>query len=263
MGDDFTYIAGGTDVMVNRQQENETASCLVDISGIEELQQVTVEGQTLKIGALVKLDQLKHYPEIQENFPVLIEAAEAVGSPLIRKTGTIGGNLLCENRCVYYNHSAFWREAVNYCLKSGGDICIASGGPKACFSEFVSDTAPALICLDAQVEIVDTTGTELKPLESIYTGDGLKPRNLPKTALLAFIHLSLNASYQAVFKKLRPRSGVDFTSLTTAVSLNGENRLKIAVGGVSPGPVVVEAPADTDREQLIRQVLKGCKTVDN
>ncbi len=261
--DDFTYLAGGTDVWVNRFQGNNRARCVIDISHISEMQKVTVEGQTLIIGSLLKLDQLARFPAIRKNFPVLIEAAHAVGSPLIRKMGTIGGNILCENRCIFYNQSEFWRKAANFCLKSGGDRCIATGGTKACFSEFVSDTAPALISLNAKVEIVDITGTEVLPLEYIYTGDGLTPRNLSKTALIKSILLPQNQVSQSVFKKLRPRNSLDFTSLTTVVSLYNDGRLKIALAGVSPGPVVINASIQDKKEDLVKIALKKSKTVDN
>jgi 4-hydroxybenzoyl-CoA reductase subunit beta len=261
--DDFSYLAGGTDVWVNRRQGTNQTGGLVDISQLEELREIAIEDQTLRIGALVTLEALKSIPEIKSNFPVLIESAAAVGSPLIRKTGTVGGNILCENRCIFFNQSTFWREAASYCLKSGGDACIATGGRKACFSRFVSDLAPALICLDARVEIVDTAGPRVPKLEDIYTGDGMAPRNLSKTAILKSILLPLNRDFRAVFNKLRPRNSMDFTCLTTAVSVNEQGRLKIAIGGMSPRPVVIEAASGADGESVIKEALKLCKTVDN
>jgi 4-hydroxybenzoyl-CoA reductase subunit beta len=261
--DNFSYVAGGTDLWVSRYQGNNQSTCLIDISQIEALQTISAADQALKIGALIKLDQLKSFPEIKDNFPTLIEAAHSVGSPLIRKMGTLGGNILCENRCIFYNQSDLWREAINYCLKSGGEICIATGGKKVCYSEFVSDVAPALISLDAQVEIFDSKSSETIELEELYTGDGIHPRKLSKTAIIQFILLPLNQKYRAVFKKLRPRQSMDFTSLTTAVSINENGRLKIALGGVSPKPVVIESNIQENPETLIREALKLSKTVDN
>src|ERR1035438_3445590 len=111
---------------------------------------------------------------------------------LIVKDATIGGNVLCENRCIFYNQSEWWREAVGYCLKCDGDICIATGGRKACFSKFVSDTAPVLICYDAQIEVLDVNGLQLFKLEDIYTGDGIESRCLGDTALITSILLPLD-----------------------------------------------------------------------
>src|ERR1039457_5912733 len=180
----FRYLAGGTDVIVNKFQGNEEADCLIDISGIDELKNVVKEKDCLKIGSLVRLDDLKNHSEIKNLFPALFEAAHSVASPMLRKTATIGGNILCENRCIFYNQSEWWREAVGYCLKCDGDICIATGGTKACFSKFVSDTAPVLICYDAQINVADHKGIQANKLEDIYTGDGLKPRNLSETSII-------------------------------------------------------------------------------
>ena len=160
----FAYLAGGTDVVVNKFQGNDNSECLIDITGIKELNSVFIDGDFLKIGSLVRLDDLKHHDLISDNFLALLEAANAVASPMLRKTATIGGNLLCENRCAFFNQSAWWREAVGLCLKCDGDICIATGGKKACFSKFVSDTAPVLISLNTSIEVQDLHNSSIVPL---------------------------------------------------------------------------------------------------
>ena len=260
---DFRYLAGGTDVIVNQFQGNEDKNCLIDITGIEELEQIKSDEKKLKIGPLVKLDDLKENDIIRKKFPALIEAAHAVATPMLRKTATIGGNILCENRCIFYNQSAWWREAAGHCLKCNGDICIATGGKKACFSKFMSDTAPVLICYDAQIEVLDINGLQVFRLEDIYTGDGINPRSLSKTALIRSIMLPLANTYQSVFKKLRPRESADFSSLTTAVSKNEQGRIKIALGGVDPKPVVAEGDSIALRDELILKVFKKSRVIDN
>jgi len=261
--DSFRYLAGGTDVIVNKFQENEESSCLIDIMGIEELMKITNDGNILKIGSLVRLDDLKKNTEIKNNFPALLEAAQSVGSPIIRKSATIGGNLLCENRCSFYNQSEWWREAVGYCLKCDGDICIATGGKKKCFSKFVSDTAPVLISMNAQLEVADKGSTKTIALESIYTGDGINPRNLPKTSIIKNILLPFNQNFKTVFKKLRRREAVDFTSLTTAVTVNKSGNLKIVIGGVDPQPVSIEGILNGSSEEYIKLALRKTRVIDN
>jgi 4-hydroxybenzoyl-CoA reductase subunit beta len=261
--DDFRFLAGGTDVMVNRFQGNETSSCLIDLSSISELKQVKKAGDYLSIGSLVGLNGLKTYRDITGEFPVLIEAADAVGSPLIRKTATIGGNILCENRCIFYNQSEWWRDAVGFCLKCEGNICIATGSKKHCYSEFVSDTAPALISMDALIEIIDKDGERKIKLEDIYTGEGVHPRNLGKTSIIKSILLPLNQEFHSIFNKLRQRESMDFTSLTAVVSANKNGKVKIVLGGVDPKPVVVEGTNKSDREELIKQALKKSRAIDN
>ncbi len=260
---DFFYLAGGTDALVNAFQGNKEAACLIDITQIEALKEVRSNPEFLSIGSLVKLDDLKKHPAIVKHFPALIEAAHEVASPMLRKMATLGGNVLCENRCSFYNQSEWWREAVGYCLKCGGDICIATGGKNACFSRLVSDTVPVLISAGARIEVEDTDGIKEVDLESIYTGDGVKPRNLSDTALLRNIKLPVHPALKIVFKKLRPRQAVDFTSLTTAVSLNPTGVLRIVLGGVDPKPVVVTGLFTDDKEGLIKQVLKQARVINN
>lgn len=259
----FKFLAGGTDVMVNKFQGNETSGCLIDITKIEALKGITKQGDFLRIGALEILEELKFNADLKAEFSMLIEAALAVGSPLIRKTATIGGNVLCENRCLYYNQSEWWRESVGYCLKCSGDICIATQGKNACFSELVSDTAPALIAMDAEIEFIDENGTSRKKLEEIYSGDGVKPRNLSETTIVTALYLPLNRSFKTAFFKLRERESLEFTSLTTAVAIDKNNKLKIALAGVDPKPVVVEGNVNDDKEELIKKAVKSARAVDN
>lgn len=259
----FKYIAGGTDLMVNRFQENETSPCLIDITRLKDLKGVQKTGDYLRIGALEQLESLKTCEEIRSEFPMLIEAALSVGSPLLRKTATLGGNVLCENRCLYYNQSEWWRESVGYCLKCDGDICIATQGKKACFSELVSDTAPALIAMDAGIEVIDLDGTRTVNLEDIYTGDGVKPRNLPDTSIVTAILLPLDRGFRTSFFKLRQRESLEFTSLTVAIAIDTQENLKIALAGVDPKPVVVLGRKDDDPEVLIKKALKGARAIDN
>ena len=259
----FKYLAGGTDVMVNRFQGNETSGCLIDITKIAELKGIAKQGNFLRIGALEILEELKFNSDLKTEFPMLIEAALSVGSPLIRKTATLGGNVLCENRCLFYNQSEWWRESIGYCLKCEGDICIATGGKNACFSELVSDTAPALIVMDAEIEYLDENGKHQQSLESIYTGDGVKPRNLSETAIVTAILLPLNRGFKTAFFKLRERESLEFTSLTSAVALDKNGKLKIALSGVDPKPVVIEGLISDDKAALIKKAIKGSRAVDN
>ncbi len=171
--------------------------------------------------------------------------------------------ILCENRCVFYNQSEWWREAVGYCLKCEGDVCIATGGKKNCFSKFVSDTALVLIALNAYVEIVSINGTSRVPLESIYTGDGLAPRSIENGATINSVELPLAKEYKCAFNKLRPREAVDFTSLTTVVSIDEDGLVRIVLGGVDPKPVIVVGTSISEKNELINQAIKKARIVDN
>ncbi len=260
---DSRFMAGGTDIMVNKYQGNDTTLHYIDITSIEELKGIRKDDKYLYIGALTKLSDLKKSSDIQNEFPVLIEAAHAVGSPLIRKTATLGGNVLCENRCIYYNQSDWWREAAGYCLKCNGNICIASGGKKACFSEFVSDTAPALIAMNAHVRLIEPEGERIIALEALFSGDGVKPKTIKNTTIIKEIILPLGQNFRCIFKKLRLRETLEFTSLTTVVSINKDNAIRIVLAGVDPKPVLVEGKLNDDTSELVKKAVKGGRAVEN
>lgn len=260
---EFKYIAGGTDVFVNKFQGTDSSACIIDISGIEKLKTVDISGGYLKIGALIKLKDLHNHENICTEFAALIEAANSVGTPLIRASATLGGNILCENRCIFYNQSEWWRESVGYCLKCEGDICIATGSKQKCYSELVSDTAPVLISMDAHVEIADKDGTTVKKLEDIYSGEGVSPLNLLKTSIITGIILPLNRKFKIVFKKLRQRQSLDFTSLTSSVSVDANGKVRIALSGVDPAPVIVEGTTEKNTDQFVKEALKKARSIDN
>lgn len=259
----FRFIAGGTDVIVNKFQGNDNADCLIDLTGIDEMKSITIDDNLLKIGALVHLDDLQKNKIIAEKFPSLIQAAQAVASPMLRKTATIGGNILCENRCKFYNQTEWWRDAAGRCLKCNGNICIATGGKNKCFAKFVSDTAPVLISMNALLEIADNAGIKIVPLKDIYSGDGINPRNQQPDSIIKSIILPLDKEFKVVFNKLRPRETVDFTSLTTAVSVNKNQEVKIVIGGIDSRPLIFEAKTNSNFDDIIENAVKSSKPVDN
>lgn len=259
----FRYIAGGTDVIVNKFQGNDHAEILIDLTGINELKQVVTKENNIEIGALVRLDDLKNYKVITDNFPTLLEAANSVASPVIRKTATIGGNLLCENRCIFYNQTEWWREAAGHCLKCNGNICIASGGNKNCFAKFVSDTAVVLISINASIEVFDDNKLSIIPIEEIYSGDGITPLKLSKTAIVKSIQVPLNNEFKTVFKKLRQRETLEFSSMSTAVTINKTGKLKIVLGAVHAKPIIFNGNVTDDFNEILNAIISNTRIVDN
>lgn len=255
------YLAGGTDMMPALQQSGEDVM-LIDIGGIAALKHVRTGPGDHTIGALVTLHELTVHPVLSARFPALAAAAASIATPVVRRTATVGGNLLCENRCIFFNQSEWWRDAIGRCLKCGGDICIASGGKKACFSELVSDLAPCLIALGATVTLHAAGGARTMPLEQLYTGDGVKPTVLAPGDLLTAVHLP-DEGRRAVFRKLRQRATMEFTSLTTAVSVDAQGAITIVLGGVDPRPVVVRGTTADDRAALVKKAWKGARSVEN
>ncbi|PKP32248.1 MAG: hypothetical protein CVT99_05765 [Bacteroidetes bacterium HGW-Bacteroidetes-16] len=259
----LSFISGATDVMVNRQQGNFESDGLVDLTNIIELTTSCPDGDEYKIGAAVKLSEIIANPYINEYFQVIVEAAKSVATPLIRNQATIGGNLLCENRCIFYNQSALWREAAGYCLKCGGDICIATGGKKSCLSKFVSDMAPALISLNAKVVMVDKDSESVIPLEYLYSGDGIKSKMIDRKSILKFILLPLNQHIKSTFKKLRQRKTLEFTSLTIASTLHINHCIKMALSGIAPNPIVVNTEKGIPFDAIYEEINRKAKIINN
>jgi len=263
-GKSFAYIAGGTDLMVHRQQENNDADCLIDLSAIPGFGEITIEEGRLVIGAGATLEALATSEAVRQHYPLLALAAVSIASPVIRKSATVGGNLLVENRCTFFDQSAYWREAIGLCLKCGGDYCIATGGKKACYSVFISDLVPALICLGAVVHFAADAGVQVMPLEELYTGVGLKSISLPPGALITRVEVPAGGEVRTWFRKLRPRKSLDFTNLTLALAYHaGAGHLKVAISGADMGPVVFETDDLFDAEGLIKSVAKKCRMVEN
>lgn len=257
------FIAGGTDLLPNKFTGTVKARCLIDLSGVKELKDVYRNGKHLRIGSGICLDDLSRLPDIQGTFPVLPVVAGVVASPVIRKTATLGGNLLCENRCTFYNQSEWWREAAGLCLKCDGDICIATGGKRNCFSKFSSDMAVVLISMNAFAEVAERGKGYTVHLEDIYTGDGLSAHRIHSSSIIKSVHIPLHENYRTAFRKLRKRESLDFGSLLCVATVNKYGRVKVVAGGVDPGPVVAEGSHTDSPEKFTKAILRMARTVDN
>jgi CO/xanthine dehydrogenase FAD-binding subunit len=117
--------------------------------------------------------------------------------------------------------------------------------------------------MDAQLEVFDGHAEQLVKLEDIFTGDGIRPRKLDRTSIIRSILLPLDQGFLSVFHKLRMRESMDFTSLTSTVTLNKNGKIKIVLSGVDPMPVVVEGTRKSDRQELIKQALKRSRAINN
>ncbi len=260
----YTYFGGGTDLQVYRKQmllDNDTIIDLNDIVGPDQIYQ---EGDSIKISAFTTLQDILSSPLIQKHAPLLAEAALSVATPVIRKTATIGGNLLVNNRCTFYNQSKEWRDSIGSCMRDVGEICQVTGGKNKCFSRNVSDTAPALIVLKASVLIYNQKGKKEIPVLNLYAPDGIHFHDkLEGDAILAEISIPVNPK-KTWFKKLRLRKALDFTSLTVAASIDSSKMARVCLNGISMSPVLIEKPLkDLTLERVIGIARKNCKTVDN
>jgi 4-hydroxybenzoyl-CoA reductase subunit beta len=202
-------------------------------------------GVGVEIGALTTLNSLEHSDFLKKHYSVLTAAAATVASPVLRNMGTIGGNICLDTRCLWYNQSLTWRKACGFCIKKDGDLChVAPGGTK-CWAVFSGDTPPALLCLNAEVEIAGPSGTRRLPLRDFYTGIGDDYRRLQPNELLTRVFLpESSADYQGVYRKLRVRGSIDYPLAGVAVAVKRSNGYvsdaRVALTAVNPAPVLVK-----------------------
>ena len=180
--------------------------------------------------------------------PVLTEAAATVASPVLRNMGTIGGNICLDTRCLWYNQSLTWRKACGFCIKKDGDLChVAPGGTK-CWAVFSGDTPPALLCLNAEIELASPSGVRRMALRDFYTGAGDSYRKLQPNELLTRIFLSdSSADLRGIYRKLRIRGSIDYPLAGVAVALKRSDGqvsdARVAITAVNPAPTLITGVA--------------------
>src|SRR4029077_13696480 len=223
-GSNIRVLAGGTDLLPSMRQKLFEPEHVLDLRQVNGLRGIRETTQGIEIGALTTLDEIEHSQLLRQQHPVLVEAAKTVASPLIRNMGTIGGNVCLDTRCLWYNQSLAWRKSCGFCIKKDGNLChVAPGGTK-CWAVFSGDTPPALLCLNAEIEIASASTTRRIPLRDFYTGIGDNYRRLQSGELVTKIILpSSSSGYRGAYRKLRIRGSIDYPLAGVAVAVKRSN----------------------------------------
>jgi 4-hydroxybenzoyl-CoA reductase subunit beta len=231
-------LAGGSDLLPNYKQELNAKAHVVSLEHIPELRLITPE----RIGAMARLADLVRDPAIRRELPVVAQTAAQIASPLVIEQATIGGNVMLDTRCFYFNQSLFWRESKGYCLKAEGDVCLVVPQKEVCYATNSSDLAPVLIALGAELHLRSSGGERTVPIRDFYRHDGIARNVKQADELLTFVDFP-PASRQllASYSKLRIRDTFDFPAMGAAVALrlSGDGRLAelhICIGGVDTTP---------------------------
>ena len=241
-------MAGGQDLLTEMKDYLVEPEVVVNLKHIPTLDRMAYDPQKgLHIGALVKVAEVAESADVRRHFPALAMAAESVGSPQIRHMGTMGGNLCQRPRCWYF------RNEHIVCLKKGGDRCYAAtgqnkfnailgGGPS--FIVHPSDTATALVALNASVVVTGPKGARTLPLEKFFLltsvnvrrENGLKPDEIVTAIQVPASSLAA----RSVYLKFRERTSMDWAMSAAAVALNMAGgrvtEARIVLGGVAPIP---------------------------
>src|ERR1044072_2113251 len=240
------FVAGGTDLYPNMKRRQQLPKTVISVMRLAELNQVTGDGAGgLRIGASVTLTDICEHPIINRDYPVVAQAARMISTPILRNMGTIGGNLLLDTRCNYYDQNYEWRKGINFCLKKDGDVCwVAPGSPK-CWAVQSSDLVPVMVALGAQLKFVSTAGERVVEAADLYNNDGINYLHKNADELLTEIHIPSMRGKRAVYKKLRRRGAFDFPvfGVAAAVEVAGDGTIakaRIVLGGVAPAPIEVK-----------------------
>src|SRR4051794_25543951 len=240
------FVAGGTDLYPNMKRRQQTPKTVISVMRLPELNEITGDGKSgLRIGASVTLTEICEHPVINRDYPVVAKAARTISTPILRNMGTIGGNLLLDTRCNYYDQNYEWRKGINFCLKKDGDTCwVAPSSPK-CWAVQSSDLAPLMVALGARVRLVSSVSDRMVDAAGLYNNDGIDYLHKRPGELLTEIHLPPRNGTRAVYKKLRRRGSFDFPVLGVAAALDFEKDgtvrgAKLVLGGVAPASIEVK-----------------------
>ncbi len=217
------YVAGGTDLVPNMKHRLFEPSHLIALKGVEELKGIREGDGQLRIGAGETLSAVARNELVRSRFPALASAAGHVAGPQLRNAGTIGGNVCLDTRCTYYNQTAFWREALGYCLKKDGDVCHVTKVGKKCVAAHSADTPPVLMTLHATAVLVGPLGRREVPIRDFFLADGIINTRRTAEEVLTEILIPLeSARLRQAYAKLRQRKSIDFPLLTVAIAADVE-----------------------------------------
>ncbi|HEY0494056.1 MAG TPA: FAD binding domain-containing protein [Candidatus Dormibacteraeota bacterium] len=241
------FVAGGTDVLPNLKRRQFDVSTLISLNAIDWGTDVEGDARSgMRISAGAKLDEIARHRMVLAGYRALAQACGAVSTPQIRYMGTMGGNLMVDPRCNYYNQTEAWRKAAGFCKKKDGDICLVAPSSPRCWAVSSSDSAPVAVALNAQVSLTGASGSRRIPAADLYRDDGIdyttrRPDEVITSVELPGTSLTMTSAYW----KLRRRPAFDFPILGVAIALDWEKGAvtgaRGALGAVGSRPVEISA----------------------
>jgi 4-hydroxybenzoyl-CoA reductase subunit beta len=269
-------LGGGTDLVVNMRRGIVAPPVLIETRRVAELRAIAADAGRLEIGAAVTLAEIARHPGVARHYPAVAEAAASIAGPTHRNMGTLGGNLCLDTRCIYYNQSEWWRSANNHCLKTTGDIChVAPGSRGVCFATFSGDLAPALLTLEAEVDLLGPDGRRAIPLEQLYIGharhdgsgegDGKRFLALRPGELVIAVRASGTPGLRSGYDKVRIRRSIEYPVAGVAAALRREGErladLRVAITGTNPRPVLLAGTRGLAGGPLDERVFRGLEAL--
>ena len=259
-GKDAWKMAGGYDSLSWFKERIKRPKAVIDLSGIAEMKGIRETPDGIEIGALVTLTEIERHPAIKAKYRVLADAAAKVATPQIRNQGTLGGNASQDARCHYYRYGL-------PCYRAGGNACYADTpegvnrehalfDSDRCVAVSQSDTAPALVALDAKFVVRSSKGERVVNAEEFFIGPNIDITRMtstkPEEILVAIRIPATYANAYFYFEKVADRNAWDFPLVNVAAAISVKNGMidscRIACGGVSCVP---------RRLTAVEQIVKG------
>ena len=183
------------------------------------------------------------------HYRAVADAARVVSTPPLRNMGTIGGNLLLDTRCNYYDQTYEWRKAIDFCMKKDGGICWVAPSSPRCWAVQSSDGAPVAVALGASVQLASGSGVRSVPAEELYHNDGMRYLTKRPDELLVSYVLPKIGAWRASYVKLRRRGAFDFPVLGVAARVDFQpdgtvRDARIVLGAVASYPMRIAAATD-------------------
>ncbi len=262
------FIAGGTDLLPNLKRRQFDVTVLISLNALPDGRRVEGDAKRgVTIGAGATLDEVAHHDALDGAYRALAQACGSVSTPQVRYMGTLGGNLLVDPRCNYYNQTYSWRKAVGFCMKKDGDICLVARSSPRCWAVSSSDSAPAALALNAQLTLQGVQGARRMAAAALYRDDGIDYTTKRADEVITAVHLpGISGKMTSAYWKLRRRPAFDFPILGAAVAILWDDGVvreaRGALGAVGSHPVDITsflAPLQGERpaEDLIAEVAAG------
>ena len=271
-------IAGGTELVGLMKLGIASPSYVLSLRRIKCLKGIRKDKSSVTIGSGTTLREIIESSIIRSLFDGVFQAANSVAAPPIQNMATIGGNILQNSRCMYYNQSELFRKGLSACYKAGGDVCRAVKGGKRCFSVYQSDISPALVSFDTQVRLEKHGSSRIISLFELFTRNGVNPHSIGEDEMLTEITIPLpKGHYSSSYEKLRIRKSLDYPLISCAVLLsgNGDGKVKnsrVVLGSAGSYPKIIEkaskaldgkAICDIDIEKASEAALQQVEAADN
>jgi 4-hydroxybenzoyl-CoA reductase subunit beta len=269
------YVAGGTDLFPNMKRRHEEPKVVIGLRNVEGLSGIQANGSVV-IGANTSLMAVSQDAVIRERYPALATATSLIATPTLQRMGTLGGNLLLDTRCNYYNQNYEWRKGINFCLKKDGDTCWVAPGSPRCWAVSSTDGAPVAIALGAKLRFTGPDGDKEIDAAALYNDDGIQYTTKGPADLLTAIALPDMTGWRTTYWKLRRRGSFDFPVLgvAAALKLDGDvvTEARIVLGAVASFPyrdaaaeaaIVGTKLADDDIAAAAEAAFKPAKPMDN